>query len=81
MFGRYSEQRNATLADHGGIYLIAEDGIRHNQRNREGWQEHAESYYQRSTNQPHDSGFGEHSLTTDVTIEAIERQYNATPAK
>ena len=78
---RYGKQRDETIAAHGGVHFIAEDGIRHQQKNRDGWQEHAESYFQAPTNQPHESGFGCHSIITDVSIEAIEQRYNIGPSK
>jgi deoxyribodipyrimidine photo-lyase len=79
--GRYGERRDAALADRDGVRFVAEDGIRHDQESREGWQAHAESHFEGEPNRPHESGFGEHSVTTDVTLEAVERAYGVEPTK
>jgi len=79
--GRYGRERDDALADRDGVQFVAEDGIRYGQDDREGWQEHAESHFEDTLNHPHESGFGSHPISTDVSIESIETEYDITPSK
>ncbi|MDS0293678.1 deoxyribodipyrimidine photo-lyase [Halogeometricum luteum] len=79
--GRYGKERDDALAARDGVRFVADDGIRYGQSDREGWAEHAESYFESDPNRPHESGFGRHDLPSTVDIDAIEGEYDVSPSK
>ncbi|SFL51239.1 deoxyribodipyrimidine photo-lyase [Halogranum rubrum] len=82
--GRYGERRDETVEARDRVTFVAEDGIRHDQENRDGWQEHAQSYFEASPNRPHESGFGRHAVSAELTpdvVERVERTYDVDPSK
>ncbi|MDS0297911.1 deoxyribodipyrimidine photo-lyase [Halogeometricum sp. S1BR25-6] len=79
--GRYGKERDDALVAREGVRFVDDDGIRYGQSDREGWQDHAEAYFEDEPNRPHESGFGTHGLSTTVDTDAIEREYDVSPSK
>jgi deoxyribodipyrimidine photo-lyase len=78
--GRYGLRRDDHLAD-SGVTFVAEDGITREGKSRENWSDHAEAYLTGPTRAPDPSGFGDHGVTSAVTVEAVEAAYDVSPSK
>jgi deoxyribodipyrimidine photo-lyase len=76
---RYGERRDDALGD--DVRFVADDGLRHDQESREGWQDHAEAYFEADPCEPHTSGFGAHDVTGGTTVDAVEERYGVDPSK
>ena len=78
--GRYGLRRDEAAASLG-VDFVADDGIKRDGDSREGWSDHAEAYLTDETHSPDASAFGDHGVSSDVTIDAIEAEYDVSPSK
>ncbi len=78
--GRYGLARDERLADLG-VEFVTEDGIKREGESREGWSDHAEAYLTGPTHAPDPSGFDDHGVDSDVTVERVESAYGVSPEK
>jgi len=78
---RYGEQRDRALERRERLRFVADDGLRYDQESRDGWQAHAEAYFEDDPCRPADSGFGSHGVTGGTTVEAVETRHDVDPSK
>jgi deoxyribodipyrimidine photo-lyase len=79
--GRYGYRRDERLARERDVMFVADDGLQRAGDSRDGWSDHAERYLEADPTQPELTGLDPHGCTSDVSTEAVERQYGIEPTK